>query len=252
VSALFDLSGKVALVSGARSGLGQAIALAFAEAGADIAGLGSGAMPDTAAAVLAAGRRFHEIRRDLSGKVDFAAVIAEVVERFGGLDILVNNAGIIRRRDVLDMTEDDWDAVMTVNLRSAFFLSQAVARHMVETGRQGRIINIGSLLSSQGGIRVASYTASKHGIAGVTKLMANELAPKGITVNAIAPGYFATDNTEALRADEGRSRQILERIPAGRWGNPRDIATAALFLAAPASGYVTGTVVAVDGGWLAR
>lgn len=252
MSTLFDLSGKVALVTGARSGLGRAIALAFAEAGADIAGLGSGAMPDTGAAVLAAGGRFHEIRRDLSRKVDFSAVVGEVVDRLGGVDILVNNAGIIRRNDVLDTTEDDWDAVMTVNLRSAFFLSQAAARHMVETARQGRIINIGSLLSFQGGIRIASYTASKHGIAGVTRVMANELAAKGITVNAIAPGYFATDNTEALRADALRSRQILERIPAGRWGNPSDIATAALFLAAPASGYVTGTVVAVDGGWLAR
>ena len=252
VNALFDLTGKVALITGARSGLGQAIAQAFAEAGADIAGLGSSAMPDMKTSVTAAGRRFHEVRRDLSTPVDFGAVVAEIVDRLGGVDILVNNAGIIRRRDVLNMTEDDWDTVMSVNLRSAFFLSQAVARHMVETGRQGRIINIGSLLSFQGGIRIASYTASKHGIAGVTKLMANELAPKGITVNAIAPGYFATDNTEALRADEARSRQILDRIPAGRWGNPGDIATAALFLAAPASGYVTGTVVAVDGGWLAR
>jgi 2-deoxy-D-gluconate 3-dehydrogenase len=252
MSALFDLSGKVALVTGARSGLGQAIALAFAEAGADVAGLGSNPMPETAAAVTKAGRRFHELSADLSGEVDFAAAIADVVRVLGGVDILVNNAGIIRRRDVLEVTAADWDEVMSVNLRSAFFLSQAAARHMVETGRQGRIINIGSLLSFQGGIRIAAYTASKHGIAGVTRLMANELAPKGITVNAIAPGYFATDNTTALRADSERSRQILERIPAGRWGEPHEIATAALFLASPASGYVTGTVVSVDGGWMAR
>jgi 2-dehydro-3-deoxy-D-gluconate 5-dehydrogenase len=252
MSPLFELTGKVALVTGARSGLGQAIALAFAEAGADIAGLGSTDMLETAEAVMARGRRFHALRADLSGEVDFSAVIAEIVGQLGGVDILVNNAGIIRRRDVLDMTAEDWDAVMTVNLRSAFFLSQAVARHMVETKRAGRIINIGSLLSFQGGVRIASYTASKHGIAGVTKLMANELAAKGITVNAIAPGYFATDNTEALRADANRNRQILERIPAGRWGNPGDIATAALFLAAPASSYVTGAIVPVDGGWLAR
>jgi 2-dehydro-3-deoxy-D-gluconate 5-dehydrogenase len=252
VSALFDLTGKVALVTGARSGLGQAMALAFAEAGADIAGLGSTAMPETAEAVAKAGRRFRELRADLSGEVDFAAVVAEVVGQLGGVDILVNNAGIIRRRDVLEMTPEDWDSVMSVNLRSAFFLSQAVARHMVETGRAGRIINIGSLLSFQGGIRIASYTASKHGIAGITRLMANELAPKGITVNAIAPGYFVTDNTTALRADADRSRQILERIPAGRWGNPGDIATAALFLASPASSYVTGAIIPVDGGWLAR
>jgi len=252
MSNLFDLSGKVALVTGARSGLGQAIALAYAEAGADIAGLGSSPMPETAAAVHAAGRRFHEVQADLSGEVDFPGVVGEVVSALGGVDILVNNAGIIRRRDVLEVTAEDWDTVIDVNLRSAFFLSQAVARHMVEKSRQGRIINIASLLSFQGGVRIAAYTASKHGIAGVTKLMANELAPKGITVNAIAPGYIATDNTTALRADPDRSRQILERIPAGRWGEPKDLATAALFLASPASGYVTGTVMAVDGGWLAR
>jgi 2-dehydro-3-deoxy-D-gluconate 5-dehydrogenase len=252
MSALFDLSGKVALVTGARTGIGQAIALAFAEAGADVAGLGSSPMPETAAAIAATGQRFHEVRCDLSGKVDFTGVVAEVADRLGAVDILVNNAGTIRRRDVLEVTPDDWDDVMTVNLRSAFFLAQAVARHMVETGRKGRIISIASLLSFQGGIRIAAYTASKHGIAGITKLMANELAPKGITVNAIAPGYFATDNTTALRADEARSRQIMERIPAGRWGEPGDIATAALFLASPASGYVTGAVIPVDGGWLAR
>jgi 2-dehydro-3-deoxy-D-gluconate 5-dehydrogenase len=252
MSNLFDLSGKVALVTGARSGLGQAIALAYADAGADIAGLGSSPMPETAAAVRAAGRRFHEVQADLSGDVDFPGVVGEIATTLGGVDILVNNAGIIRRRDVLEVTTEDWDTVIDVNLRSAFFLSQAVARHMVETGRQGRIINIASLLSFQGGIRIAAYTASKHGIAGVTKLMANELAPKGITVNAIAPGYIATDNTTALRADRDRSRQILERIPAGRWGEPKDLATASLFLASPASGYVTGTVIAVDGGWLAR
>ena len=249
---LFDLSGQVALVTGARTGLGQGIALALAEAGADIAGLGSRPMPDTAAAVAGTGRRFVEVVRDLGDSSGLEAVVADIVARIGGIDILVNNAGIIRRADSLDFSEADWDAVMAVNLKSAFFLSQAVARHMVGQGIRGRIIHIASVLSFQGGIRVPSYTAAKHGIAGLTRAMANELAPKGITVNAIAPGYMETDNTEALRADPVRTRQILDRIPAGRWGVPQDLATATLFLASPHSGYVTGTLLPVDGGWLAR
>ncbi|WP_221938669.1 2-dehydro-3-deoxy-D-gluconate 5-dehydrogenase KduD [Mycobacterium sp. KBS0706] len=249
---LFDLSGQVALVTGARTGLGQGIALALAEAGADIAGLGSRPMPDTAAAVAGTGRRFVEVVRDLGDSSGLEAVVADIVARIGGIDILVNNAGIIRRADLLEFSEADWDAVMAVNLKSAFFLSQAVARHMVGQGIRGRIIHIASVLSFQGGIRVPSYTAAKHGIAGLTRAMANELAPKGITVNAIAPGYMETDNTEALRADPVRTRQILDRIPAGRWGVPQDLATATLFLASPHSGYVTGTLLPVDGGWLAR
>ncbi|MFO7309433.1 MAG: 2-dehydro-3-deoxy-D-gluconate 5-dehydrogenase KduD [Pseudomonadota bacterium] len=249
---LFDLSGKVALVTGARTGLGKALAEALASAGADIVGLGSRPMPETAGAVTALGRRFREIVCDLEKPHDFSALVADIVAQAHGIDILVNNAGIIRRQDMLDYTEEDWDAVMTVNLKSLFLLSQAVARHMVATGRQGRIINIASLLSFQGGIRVPAYTAAKHGVAGLTKLMANELAPRGITVNAIAPGYMETDNTAALRADPERTRQLMERIPAGRWGAPQDLATAVLFFAAPASGYVTGTVLPVDGGWMAR
>ena len=245
---LFDLTGRVALVTGARTGLGQAMALALANAGADIIGLGSSAMPDTRERIEALGRRFEEIICDLSFGSNFDTVVA----RAGKIDILVNNAGIIRRSDFLELTETDWDEVLTVNLRSAFTLSQAVARHMVASTCKGRIINIGSILSLQGGIRAAAYTVSKHGIVGLTQAMANELAPHGITVNAIAPGYMETDNTQALRADPSRSQQILARIPVGRWGIPDDLATAILFLASPASAYVTGAVIPVDGGWLAR
>jgi 2-deoxy-D-gluconate 3-dehydrogenase len=251
IARLFDLSGKGALVTGARTGLGQAIALALAEAGADIIGLGSSPMPDTKAKVEALGRRFVEVRQDLTESVDFAALVERLEREAFPIDILVNNAGIIRRADVLEFSEEDWDAVTQVNEKNLFFLSQAVARQMAKR-KFGRIVNIASLLSFQGGIRVPAYTASKHAVAGLTKLMANELAPHGITVNAIAPGYFETDNTTALRADPVRQKQILERIPAGRWGVPDDLASAVLFLTAPASGYVTGTIVAVDGGWLAR
>jgi 2-deoxy-D-gluconate 3-dehydrogenase len=245
---LFDLTGKVALVTGARTGLGRAMAEALADAGADIVGLGSRPMPDTAASIESRGRRFVEVVRDLEDDQDFRAVVAEI----GRIDILVNNAGIIHRAALLDFTREDWDRVMTVNLKSVFFLSQAVAAAMIGAKIAGRIVNIASILSFQGGIRVPAYTASKHGIAGITKLLANELAPHGITVNAIAPGYAATDNTEALRADPVRSRQILDRIPMGRWAEPHEMATAVLFLASPASSYVTGAIVPVDGGWLAR
>ena len=249
---LFDLTGKVALITGARTGLGQAMTVALADAGADIIGLGSSAMPDTRKRIEATGRRFDEIICDLSFGSNFDTVVAGAVSHAGKIDILVNNAGIIRRADFLDMAEADWDQVLNVNLRSAFTLSQAVARHMLASACKGRIINIGSILSLQGGIRVAAYTVSKHGIAGLTQAMANELAPHGITVNAIAPGYMETDNTEALRADPQRSQQILGRIPLGRWGVPDDLATAVLFLASPASAYVTGAIIPVDGGWLAR
>ena len=252
MNALFDLTGKTALVTGARTGLGQGMALALARAGADIATLGSSPMPETAALVRDAGVRFHELTVDLSKRFDAARIVAEITATLGGIDILVNNAGIIRRADLLDYSEEDWDRVLDVNLKAAFLLSQAVARHMVETGREGRIVNVASMLTFQGGIRVPAYAASKHGIAGLTKAMANELAPQRITVNAIAPGYMATDNTEALRNDPDRNAQISARIPMGRWGTPDDLATAVLFFAAPASRYVTGTVLPVDGGWLVR
>ncbi|ANH07248.1 2-dehydro-3-deoxy-D-gluconate 5-dehydrogenase KduD [Shinella sp. HZN7] len=252
MNTLFDLTGKVALVTGARTGLGQGMALALAKAGADIVALGSSAMPETAERVAAMGRRFHAMTVDLSKPFDAGAVLVEAVSTAGGVDILVNNAGIIRRADLLEYSEDDWNSVIDVNLTAVFRLSQAAARHMVATKRPGRIVNVASMLSFQGGIRVPAYTASKHGIAGLTKAMANELAPHGITVNAIAPGYMATDNTEALRGDPDRNAQISARIPMGRWGTPGDLDAAVLFFASPAAGYVTGTVLPVDGGWLIR
>jgi 2-deoxy-D-gluconate 3-dehydrogenase len=248
----FDLSGRVALVTGANTGLGQAIALALAGAGADIVALGRSAPTDTQAQVAALGRRFAWIEAALDDIAPITAAVDAVASAFGTLDILVNNAGTIRRNDALDFSEDDWDAVMGVNLKSAFFLSQAVARRWVSAGRGGKIVNIASMLSFQGGIRVASYTASKSGLLGITRLLANEWAAKGINVNAIAPGYFATSNTEALRNDETRNRSILERIPAGRWGDPSDLGGAAVFLSSNAADYVHGAVLPVDGGWLAR
>ena len=244
----FDLSGRTALVTGANTGLGQAIAIGLAGAGADIVAVGRSAPTATGALVTDLGCRFKAVSADLGS----TAPIADVVEQAGPVDILVNNAGIIRRADSLDFTEADWDAVMDTNLKSAFFLSQAVARTWVADDRGGKIINICSMLSFQGGIRVPSYTASKSGLAGLTRLLACEWAAKGINVNGIAPGYFATNNTEALRADEARNRDILARIPAGHWGQPSDLAGAAVFLASDAASYVHGTVLAVDGGWLAR
>jgi 2-deoxy-D-gluconate 3-dehydrogenase len=248
----FSLQGKVALVSGANTGLGQAMAIALAEAGADVAAVGRTDPADTAAAVRAAGRRFHWVEASLDTTAPVPAIIETVERELGGIDVLVNNAGTIRRNDALDFSEEDWDAVMGVNLKTAFFLSQAVARRLVERKRPGKIVNIASMLSFQGGIRVASYTASKSGLLGLTRLLANEWAAHGINVNAIAPGYFATNNTAALRADEQRQREIVARIPAGRWGVPADLAGAVVFLASAASDYVHGTVLPVDGGWLAR
>jgi len=248
---LFDLTGKRALVTGARTGLGQGLALALANAGADIIALGSRSMSETARKIADTGRNFEEVIYDLTDPGGLPDIVSKLTET-ANIDILVNNAGQIRRADFTDFSEQDWDDIMNINLKSTFMLSQAVVKHMVTKGITGRIINIASLLSFQGGIRVASYTSSKHAVAGLTKLMANELAAKGITVNAIAPGYMDTDNTEALRNDPNRNRSILERIPAGRWGTPSDLDTAALFFASPASGYVTGQVLAVDGGWLAR
>jgi len=250
---LFKVDGKVALVTGASRGLGQAMAIALAEAGADIAGLGVSSLDQTAAQVKALGRRFLPLSVNLleAHADDMTNVVEEVVTGLGGLDILVNNAGTIRRTPVLDFSEKDWDDVMQVNLKAAFLLSQAAGRVMVKRGK-GKIINIASMLSFQGGIRVASYTAAKSGMAGITRLMANELAAKGLNINAIAPGYMATDNTAALRADTERGPAILDRIPAGRWGEPADLMGAVVFLASAASDYMNGAIVPVDGGWLTK
>jgi len=249
----FRLDGKVAVVTGSERGLGRAMAVALAQAGADIAGVTyvPGA-PETEAAVRAAGRRYVHVMADLSSIEPVQRIVDTAVREFGRIDILVNNAGTILRNDTVDFTEQQWDTVMNVNLKSAFFLCQAVARRFMEQGGGGKIINIASMLSFQGGIRVPSYTASKSGIKGITMLMANEWASRGICVNAIAPGYMATDNTAQLRADEKRSADILARIPAARWGAPEDLQGAVVFLASSASDYVNGYTLAVDGGWLAR
>ncbi|HXC55412.1 MAG TPA: 2-dehydro-3-deoxy-D-gluconate 5-dehydrogenase KduD [Rhizomicrobium sp.] len=247
----FSLEGKVALVTGPNTGLGQGMALALAAAGADIAGAGFVPPVETEAAVKKLGRRFLSIDANLSSIEPVTRIVAETVKGLGGIDILVNNAGLIRRADALDFSEKDWDDVMNVNIKAAFFMSQAAGREMVKKGK-GKIINIASMLSFQGGIRVPSYTASKSGIAGITRLLANEWASKGINSNAIAPGYMATDNTAQLRQDEDRSKEILGRIPAGRWGVPADLGGTVVFLASAASDYVNGAVIPVDGGWLAR
>ena len=248
----FSLSGKVAVITGANTGLGQGIALALAQAGADIVAVGRSQAIETERGVAAAGRKFHSISADLEDSSVAGAVIDDAKRLGGRIDILVNNAGIIRRADALEFREEDWDAAMNVNLKTPFFLSQAAARVMVAAGQGGKIINIASMLSFQGGIRTASYTASKSGLAGITRLLANELAAHRINVNAIAPGYFSTNNTTALRADEQRNKDILARIPAGRWGQPQDLGGAAVFLSSSASDYVQGIVLPVDGGWLAR
>jgi 2-deoxy-D-gluconate 3-dehydrogenase len=249
---LFRLDGKVALVTGASRGIGQAMAIALAQAGADVAGAAQGDQADTQAAVEACGRRYRALRVDVSQLAALAPLVGDVVRELGGLDIVVNNAGIIRRGHAIDFSEADWDAVMDVNLKAAFFLAQAAARQFIAQGRGGKVINVASMLSFQGGVRVASYTAAKSGLMGLTKLLANEWAPHGIGVNAIAPGYIATDNTLVLRQDEKRNGEILARIPAGRWGRPDDLAGATVFLAAAASDYMHGHTLAVDGGWLAR
>jgi 2-deoxy-D-gluconate 3-dehydrogenase len=246
-----DLSGRVAVVTGANTGIGQAIAIALAQAGADVALVGRTPAEDTAAAIRDLGRRALIVSADLSSIEPVQRIVDETVAGLGGLDILVNNAGIIRRADAVDFTEEDWDAVVDTNLKSVFFLCQAAGRHMIAEGK-GRIINIASMLTFQGGIRVPSYTASKSGIGGLTKLLANEWAKHGVTVNAIAPGYIATNNTAALQADEARNAAILDRIPAGRWGDAADLGGAAVFLASDAAAYVQGHILAVDGGWLAR
>ena len=248
----FSLKGKVAIVTGASRGLGSGIALALAEAGADIVGVGISDSTATGDRVKALGQRYLPIKADLGDKSCIPEIVAQAKASFGKIDILVNNAGTIRRNDFVDFTEDDWDTVMDLNLKNLFFLSQAVVREFIAQGSGGKIIHIASMLSFQGGIRVASYTSSKSGVKGLTMLMANELAPQGINVNAIAPGYMATDNTQQLRDDAVRNKEILARIPCGRWGIPEDLAGAVVYLASPASNYVHGHTLAVDGGWLAR
>ncbi|CAN7617136.1 2-dehydro-3-deoxy-D-gluconate 5-dehydrogenase KduD [Trinickia sp. LjRoot230] len=252
MSAIFDLTGKVAIVTGCNTGLGAAMAIALAESGCNIVGVNRAAPADTLRRVEAAGRRFVDIRADLSSIEPIADIVHSAVEAFGRIDVLVNNAGIIRRGDALEFTEADWDAVVDLNLKSVFFLSQAVARQFVKQGGRGKIINIASMLSFQGGVRVASYTASKSGVQGLTRLLANEWAAHGVNVNAIAPGYMATNNTAPLRSDAQRNDEILGRLPAGRWGLPEDLAGPVVFLASAASDYVHGHTLAVDGGWLAR
>ncbi|MFO7648734.1 2-dehydro-3-deoxy-D-gluconate 5-dehydrogenase KduD [Halomonas campaniensis] len=247
----FSLAGRVAMVTGCNKGLGQGLAIALAEAGADIVGVNRREADETRERIEALGRRYTGIAAELGRDVP-SDIVDQALSQAGRIDILINNAGTIRRAPALEFSEADWDAVVDVNLKAAFFLAQAVARHLVARRAPGRIINVASVLSFQGGIRVPSYTASKSGLLGLTRLLANEWAAHGITVNAIAPGYMATDNTQALREDPDRSAEILARIPAGRWGTPEDLAGAAIFLCSDAAAYVNGHALAVDGGWLAR
>ncbi|GAB4384672.1 2-dehydro-3-deoxy-D-gluconate 5-dehydrogenase KduD [Albidovulum sp.] len=248
----FSLDGSRAFVTGANTGIGQAIAVDLARHGCHVIAVGRSAMDATLAAVRQAGGRADPLRADLATAAGAQDAFAAALTRFGPIDTLVNNAGIIRRADSIELTETDWDAVMDINLKTVFFLSQAFARARFAAGTGGSIVNIASLLSFQGGIRVAAYAASKSGIAGLTRTLSNEWSTMGITVNAVAPGYVVTANTEALRADPSRSRAILERIPIGRWAIPEDIAGAVTFLASPAARYVTGITLPVDGGWLGR
>lgn len=249
----FKLDGKVAIVTGGAVGLGRGMALGLAQAGADIVAVGhteedSGVV----AAIEALGRKAIYIQANLMSTEPIQGIIDQAIETFGHVDILVNNAGIIRRADSVNFSEQDWDDVMNINVKTVFFFSQAAANQFLKQETGGKIINIASMLSFQGGIRVPSYTASKSGVKGITMLMANEWAKHGININAIAPGYMATDNTAQLRADAARNAEILGRIPADRWGDPEDLAGAAVFLASKASDYINGYTIAVDGGWLAR
>ena len=248
----FNLQGKVARVTGCDKGLGQGMALGLAEAGCDIVSVSRSVPQETAQKVQALGRRLYAIQADLSRPESIADIVPAALAAAGRIDILVNNAGTIRREDALSFSEKDWDEVMNLNLKSVFFLSQAVAKQFLAQGSGGKIINIASMLSFQGGIRVPSYTASKSGVLGITRLLANEWAAHHINVNAIAPGYMATNNTQQLRDDAERSKEILDRIPAARWGTPEDLKGPVVFLASPASDYINGYTVAVDGGWLAR
>ncbi|MFL1916035.1 2-dehydro-3-deoxy-D-gluconate 5-dehydrogenase KduD [Plesiomonas shigelloides] len=249
---LFDLTGKVAIVTGCDTGLGQGMAIGLAKAGANVVGVGYVPASETQEKIEKIGRKFHYITANLLQQDQLTQIVAEAVEVMGRVDVLVNNAGIIRRQDLLEFSEKDWDDVLDINLKTVFFLSQAVAKQFIKQGTGGKIINIASMLSFQGGIRVPSYTASKSAVMGVTRALATELAAHNINVNAIAPGYMATNNTEALRADAERNVAILERIPANRWGLPSDLEGPAIFLASSASDYVNGYTIAVDGGWLAR
>jgi 2-deoxy-D-gluconate 3-dehydrogenase len=248
----FDLAGKRAMVTGANTGIGQGIAVSLAQAGAEVIAVGRSSMDDTAARIAEIGGTMIDVSADLGKPGAAADMLARVWDETGPIDILVNNAGIIRRADAVDFSEQDWDEVMDVNLKTVFMLCQALARKAFAEKRKAKIVNIASMLSFQGGIRIASYTAAKSGLAGVTRLLANEWAAKGINVNAIAPGYIETNNTAVLRADPERSTDILKRIPAGHWGRPEDIGGTAVYLASSAADYVHGAVLPVDGGWLAR
>ncbi len=248
----FSLTGKTVMVTGANTGIGQGIALSIGRAGGKVIGVGRSSMEETASLMAGQGADFVEVRADLGSTKDAQAMFDRAWDEHGPIDGLVNNAGIIKRVDAVDFTEEDWDSVMDVNLKTMFFLAQSIGRKALAESRAARIVNIASMLSFQGGIRVASYTASKSGVLGITRLLANEWAAKGINVNAIAPGYIETNNTEALRNDPDRSASILGRIPAARWGVPSDIGDAAVFLLASASNYMHGAVIPVDGGWLAR
>jgi 2-deoxy-D-gluconate 3-dehydrogenase len=248
----FKLDGKVAIVTGASTGLGQGMCVALAEAGAKIVGVDYVDMPDTKAKIEEMGGEFLGVVGNLMSTEPIDSIIDAAVKRFGKIDILCNNAGIIRREDAIEFSEKNWDDVISINLKTVFFFSQAAAKQFVKQGTGGKIINVASMLSFQGGIRVPSYTASKSGVMGITRAMANEWAKLNININAIAPGYMATNNTAALRADAERSEAILERIPAGRWGTPDDVMGPVVFLASSASDYVNGYTIAVDGGWLAR
>ncbi|PJG83603.1 2-dehydro-3-deoxy-D-gluconate 5-dehydrogenase KduD [Caviibacterium pharyngocola] len=249
---LFDLTDKVAIVTGCNTGLGQGMALGLAQAGCNIVGVNLVEPVETREKIEAVGRKFVNIEANLMQQESLADVVEKAVAVFGKVDILVNNAGIIRREDAIDFSEQNWDDVININLKTVFFLSQLVAKQFIKQGHGGKIINVASMLSFQGGIRVPSYTASKSAVMGITRAMANEWAKYNINVNAVAPGYMATDNTAALRADESRSKEILDRIPAGRWGTPGDLVGPCVFLASAAGDYVNGYTVAVDGGWLAR
>lgn len=248
----FNLTGKIAVVTGARTGLGQGMANGLAEAGADIVGVDLNGLDETEKMIKGKGKRFLGIETDLSDMTVIESIVSKTMAAFGRIDILINNAGIIRRADAIEFSEKDWDDVININLKTVFFLSQAVAKQYIKQETGGKIINIASMLSFQGGIRVPSYTASKSGVMGITRLMANEWAKHNININAIAPGYMVTDNTQKLREDQERYKEITARIPAGRWGMPEDLKGIAVFLASEASQYINGYTIAVDGGWLAR
>lgn len=249
---MFDIKDKVAIVTGANTGLGQAICVAYAKAGAKVLGVARRSCAETKAKIDAIGGIFNECTADLSSTTPIDNIIKTAIDLYGTVDILVNNAGIIKRTDAVDVTEEDWDSVINVNQKVVFFLSQAFAKVVFAQNKKGKIINIASMLSYQGGIRVPAYCASKSAVIGFTRSLCNEWASKGINVNGIAPGYMETNNTEQIRSDSKRNDAILERIPQGRWGRPEDIAGAAIFLASEDSDYINGFTIAVDGGWLAR